>query len=111
MVREFSMCVTKEILVDIRHLSLSIVVVDRQVVIQRKKGRKEIDFRHSKHSARESGVLILGQWSSFEIAKTTRKRRCYFKFVRDTFCLPFFSRKAQLRLQRDAKTKKKGSKN
>ena len=61
MVREFSMCVTKEILVDIRHLSLSIVVVDRQVVIQRKNEKKEIDFRHSEHSARESGDLIHGQ--------------------------------------------------
>jgi len=111
MVREFSMCVTEEILVDIRHLSLSIVVVDRQVVIQRKQRERKSIFAIPSIPQRESGVLILGQWSSFEIAKTTRKRKCYFQFVRDTFCLPFFSRKAQLRLQRDAKTKKKGSKN
>lgn len=38
------MCVTKEILVDIRHLSLSIVVVDRQVVIQRKKRERKSIF-------------------------------------------------------------------
>ena len=44
MVRDFGMCVTEKILVDIRHLLLSIVVVDMQVAIQRKKRIRKLIF-------------------------------------------------------------------